>query len=256
MRQIFLFILFVMVMTNIFAQNNTIQQKVNSLLSQMTLEEKVGQMTQLDANYFLKTDAKGFIEPYVIDQQKLEETVIKYGVGSILNIGNSAQSVDEWRKRIIAIQTAASKTRLKIPVLYGIDVIHGNNYTSESVLFPQPVSQAATFNPDLIKKICEVAAYETRASYIPWTFSPAMDLSRNPVWPRMWESFGEDPLVNARMAVASVKGFEGNSSIIDKYHLASCLKHYIGYGAPLNGHDRTQALIPERELREYYLPPF
>lgn len=141
-------------------------------------------------------------------------------------------------------------------MLYGIDVIHGNNYTSDAVLFPQPIAQAATFNTELVRKITEVAAYETRASYIPWTFSPAMDLCRNPVWPRAWESFGEDPLLSAAMAVASVKGFEGEGKNIDKFHIASCLKHYIGYGMPLNGHDRTQALIPERELREYYLPPF
>ena len=238
------------------AQNNAIEKKVNALLAKMTLEEKVGQMTQLDANYFLKTDQNGFIFPYVIDQQKLEEAVVKYGAGSILNIGNSAQTMLDWRKRIEAIQTAAAKTRLKIPVIYGIDVIHGNNYTLDAVMFPQPVSQAATFNTELVRKITEAAAYETRASYIPWTFSPAMDLSRNPIWSRAWESFGEDPLLNARMAVASVQGFEGDNRQIDKYHLASCLKHFIGYGMPLNGHDRTQALIPERELREYYLPPF
>lgn len=238
------------------AQNNATEKKVNTLLAKMTLEEKVGQMTQLDANYFLKTDQNGFIFPYVIDQQKLEEAVIKYGIGSVLNIGNSAQTVQDWRKRIEAIQTAAAKTRLKIPVIYGIDVIHGNNYTLDAVMFPQPVAQAATFNPELIRKVTEAAAYETRASYIPWTFSPAMDLSRNPIWSRAWESFGEDPLLNARMAVASVKGFEGENQQIGKYHVASCLKHFIGYGMPLNGHDRTQALIPERELREYHLPPF
>lgn len=241
-------------MTLTHAQSS--QSKADALLKKMTLEEKVGQMTQLDANYFLKKDQNGFIFPYVIDQQKLQEAVTKYGVGSILNIGNSAQTIQDWRKRIEAIQRAAANTRLKIPVIYGIDVIHGNNYTLDAVMFPQPVSQAATFNLDLVKKITEASAYETRASYIPWTFSPAMDLSRNPIWSRAWESFGEDPLLNAKMAAASVKGFEGDSRQIDKYHLASCLKHFIGYGMPLNGHDRTQALIPERELREYYLPPF
>lgn len=239
----------------VWAQQS-ISQKVDALLSKMTLEEKVGQMAQLDANYFLKSDEKGFLFPYVIDQKKLEDAVTKYGVGSILNIGNSAQSVNDWQKRIEAIQKAAAKTRLKIPVIYGIDVIHGNNYTLNSVMFPQPVSQAATFNTALVKKITEVGAYETRTSFIPWTFSPAMDVGRNPIWSRLWESFGEDPLLNAEMAVASVKGFQGEGKSIDKYHIAACLKHFVGYSMPLNGHDRTQALIPERELREYYLPPF
>ncbi|MFV0607323.1 MAG: glycoside hydrolase family 3 N-terminal domain-containing protein [Niabella sp.] len=233
-----------------------LDKRVNNLLQKMTLEEKAGQMTQLDVDYILKRDSNGNVIPDAIDLQKLNEAVATFGVGSILNTGSVAQSVEGWRKRIATIQMAAAKARLKIPVIYGIDVIHGNNYTLNSVLFPQPVAQAATFDPQLVQRITEVAAYETRASFIPWTFSPAMDVGRNPVWPRIWESFGEDLLLNSIMAVASVKGFEGSGTIIDKYHLASCLKHYIGYGVPLNGHDRTQALIPERELREYYLPSF
>src|SRR5690606_17830034 len=148
------------------------------------------------------------------------------------------------------------KERLKIPVLYGIDAIHGNNYTLNSVLFPQQIAQAASFNRDIIEKAAAITAYETRASFIPWNFSPVLDLGRNPVWPRIWEGYGEDPYLVSEMGKAAVKGYQGNSNLIGKYHVAACLKHYMGYSMPLSGHDRTPAWIPERELREYFLPQF
>jgi len=240
------------------AQNKAIESKVENLLSKMTLEDKVGQMTQLDVKTFLegkKNDNPDL--PYSINIKKLDEVVVKYKVGSILNVGGSASlNVDEWRDRITQIQAATQKTRLKIPVLYGIDAIHGNNYTTNSVLFPQPITQAASFNRDLVKKIAETTAYETRSSFIPWTFSPAMDLTKNPSWARLWESYGEDPLLNSELGSSCVLGYQGNYTTIDKYHVTACLKHFICYGASDNGHDRTQANVSERELREYYLPPY
>jgi beta-glucosidase len=239
-----------------FAQQLTIRKKVDALVARMTLEEKVGQMTQISIDALLKTKGKLPIEPHVIDTAKLIECISKYKVGSILNVGGNAQTVEAWRARIKIVQEIASKERLKIPVLYGIDAIRGNNYTLNSVMFPQQIAQAASFNPAMVQKAAEVAAYETRASFIPWTFSPVLDLGRQPVWPRIWETFGEDPLVVAELGKAMIKGFQGNTPVTDKYHVAACLKHYMGYSMPLSGHDRTPAWIPERELREYFLPQF
>lgn len=233
-----------------------VDQKVNALLAKMTLEEKVGQMTQLSIEMFLKADGKTVLEPHQLDLEKLAVAIKKYKVGSILNIGGDAQTRENWQTNITAIQHMALGERLKIPVLYGIDAIRGNNYTLSTVLFPQQIAQAASFDPAMAKKISEVSAYETRASFIPWTFSPVLDLGRQPMWPRIYETFGEDPLLAAEMGRATVTGFQGENPVIDKYHVAACLKHYMGYSMPLSGHDRTPAWIPERELREYFLPSF
>lgn len=239
------------------AQNQkAIDQKVESLLSKMTLEEKVGQMTQISVEAFLKTTNGRVNEPHEFDIVKLEEAIKKYKVGSILNVGGNAQEVSAWRNRISTIQKLALKERLKIPVLYGIDAIRGNNYTLHSVMFPQQIAQAASFNPVMAKKAAAVAAYETRASFIPWNFSPVLDLGRQPVWPRIWETYGEDPYLATEFGKAVIAGYQGEGDEIDSYHVAACLKHYMGYSMPLSGHDRTPAWIPERELREYFLPQF
>jgi len=240
------------------AQNTAeaIDAKVRELVSKMTLEEKAGQMTQISIEAFLKTSGKKVLEPHQIDEAKLAEAINKYKVGSILNVGGNAQTLDNWRNRIQTIQKYALKERLKIPVLYGVDAIRGNNYTLNSVMFPQQIAQAASFNPSLAKRGAEITAYETRASFTPWTFSPVLDLGRQPLWPRIWETYGEDPYLVSTMGKAVVEGLQGNNLVTDKYHVAACLKHYMGYSMPLSGHDRTPAWIPERELREYFLPSF
>ena len=231
-------------------QNNT--RKIEDLLKRMTLEEKVGQMTQLA----LAMVVSGRDQDVKIDPAKLEKAIVKYGVGSILNVSDQALTIDKWRELIGQMQDAATKkTRLGIPMIYGIDSIHGANYVQGATMFPQEIGMAATFNPELMKRAAEIAAIETRAAAIPWSFSPVLDLGRNPLWPRFWETFGEDPYVAKVMGVAFVRGLEGADVSADTA-VASSLKHYMGYSFPLTGRDRTPAWIPENYLREYFLPSF
>lgn len=235
---------------------NDIDQKVNSLLAKMTLEEKVGQMTNLTLDAISKTDAAGkIVEPHEIDEQKLEEKILKYHIGSFQNVAGHAYTRDHWFQIISAMQRVALQDRLKIPALYGIDAIHGVTYTLGSTLFPQEIAMAATFNPELAHKEGEISAYETRASYIPWNFSPVLDVAKNQVWPRIYETFGEDPYLVKMMGASIIKGYQGNN-VGDKYHVTSTMKHFLGYGDPLSGKDRTPAWIPDRYMREYFLPPF
>jgi beta-glucosidase len=233
------------------APNANAARKADELLAKMTIEEKVGQMTQLEISMV----STGRDQQIRIDPAKLDKAIVKYGVGSILNVADQALTLDRWQETIRQIQDAAKRTRLKIPVLYGIDTIHGANYVQGSTLFPQPLAMAATWNPELMMKGSEVAAIETRAAGIPWTFSPVLDIGRQPLWPRLWETYGEDPYLASVMGVASVRGYEG-MSVSSPEHIAACLKHYMGYGLPLSGRDRTPAWIPEIYLREYVLPPF
>lgn len=225
--------------------------QVETLLRRMTVEEKVGQMTQLEIGQI----TSGVDSSLNIDSAKLEKAVVKYKVGSILNVNGHALPVDKWHEIIGAIQKSAAKTRLKIPVIYGIDSIHGANYVRGATLFPQQIGMAASWNPRLMQRAAEVAAMETRAAAIPWSFSPVLDVGRQPLWPRFWETFGEDPYLASVLGVAFVRGLEGNN-VADDVSVASSLKHYVGYGFPLSGRDRTSAWIPENYLREYFLPPF
>ena len=228
--------------------NSTIDNKVKALLTKMSNEEKVGQMTQITVTNFEVMGRKG-----VIDAAKLKEGIQKYHIGSILNVPNpGAPTVKRWREVIATISDEANKTRLKIPVLYGIDAIHGASYTQGATLFPQQIGLAATFNTELVKEGAQISAYETRASSLPWVFSPDLDFPRNPAWSRMWETFGEDVYLSSKMAVALVQGFEGDG-VGSKYQVASCMKHYIGYGSTTTGKDRTPSIIPERILRQYDL---
>jgi beta-glucosidase len=225
---------------------------VESLLSRMTLEDKVGQMTQLQIGMI----TSGHNQSIAIDPAKLDKAIVKYGVGSILNVSDEALTVDKWHDIIGQIQEAsAKKTRLGIPVIYGIDSIHGANYVQGATLFPQEIGMAATWNPELMKRAAEISASDTRAAGIPWSFSPVLDIGRQPLWPRFWETFGEDPYLAKVMGAAFVRGMEG-SDVASPDHVASCLKHYMGYSFPLTGRDRTPAWIPENYLREYFLPPF
>src|SRR6476659_3649774 len=227
-------------------------QQIEALLKRMSLEEKVGQMTQLA----IRMITSGSDQNLKIDPAKLDKAVLKYGVGSILNVADQALTVDHWHEIIGQIQEAATKkTRLGIPVIYGIDSIHGANYVQGATLFPQEIGMAATWNPELMKHAAEINAAETRAAGFPWSFSPVLDLGRNPLWPRFWETFGEDPYLAKVMGVAFVRGLEG-TDVSAQTQVASSLKHYMGYSLPLTGRDRTPAWIPETQLREYVLPTF
>jgi len=226
-------------------------QKIESLLKQMTVKEKVGQMTQLT----LEMIVNGHDQSIQIDPAKLQKAIARYGVGSILNCYDQALTPDKWQDLVTQIQTAAKKTRLGIPVIYGIDSIHGANYVQGATLFPQELGMAATWNPELMKRSAAISAMETRAVGIPWSFSPVLDVGRQPLWPRFWETFGEDPYLAKVMGAAFVRGMEG-SDVSSQDHVAVSLKHYVGYSFPLNGTDRSSAWIPENYLREYFLPPF
>src|SRR5215208_502741 len=226
-------------------------QKIEDLLKRMTLEEKVGQMTHLTIGMIVT----GSDQNVKIDPAKLEKAIAKYGVGSILNVSDQALTLERWHEIIGQIQDAAKKTRLGIPVIYGIDSIHGANYVQGATLFQQEIGMAATWNPQLMQRAAEITAMETRAAAIPWSFSPVLDLGRNPLWPRFWETFGEDPYLAKVMGVAFVRGLEG-MDVSSSSAVASSLKHYMGYSFPLTGRDRSPAWIPENYLREYFLPTF
>jgi beta-glucosidase len=225
--------------------------KVEALLKKMTLEEKVGQMTELEIGQV----TTGSDQNIAIDPAKLEKAVVQYKIGSIINVNGQALSVEKWREIIGSIQSAAQRSRLKVPVIYGIDSIHGANYVRGATLFPQEIGMAASWNPALMRRAEEITAMETRAAGIPWSFSPVLDIGRQPLWPRFWETFGEDPYLAKVMGAAFVRGLEG-TDLTNEKNVASSLKHYMGYSFPLSGRDRTSAWIPENYLREYFLPTF
>lgn len=242
--------------TEIISQkkNSDIEKKVKDLLSQMTLEEKVGQMTQVTLQVVSKKQGTKN-QHHELDEAKLEEAILKYHVGSILNVYDVAHESEYWHEVITKIQNIVQKTRLKIPVIYGIDAIHGATYTKGATLFPQALAVASTWNKDIAKRIGEITSIETRASGIPWNFYPVMDIGRQPLWPRLWETFGEDVFLASELGVNYIKGAQGED-ISRQDKLATCLKHYVGYSFPLNGLDRTPAWISERMMREYFLPSF
>lgn len=254
MKKIILASLIVLLYSTISWSQNTkgpkseIDKKVSDLLSKMSIEDKIGQMTQITVTNF-EVKAK----PGVFDRVKLREAIQNYHIGSILNVPNpGAQTIKQWNEVLTIISNETSKTKLKIPILYGIDAIHGSSYTADATLFPQQIGIAATFNIDIAKKAAEISAYETRASSIPWVFSPDLDLPRNPAWSRIWESFGEDAYLSSQMGVAFVEGFQGKE-VGSKYNVATCMKHFIGYGSTTTGKDRTPSIIPERVLRQFDL---
>ncbi|MCK8520800.1 glycoside hydrolase family 3 C-terminal domain-containing protein [Aquimarina sp. D1M17] len=229
--------------------SDPIDEKVAELLSKMTLEEKIGQMTQITVTALEKEGSPG-----EFDKEKLKEAIHKYKIGSILNVPNpGAPTPKRWNEVLNEILQETNATDKKIPIIYGIDAIHGSSYTDGAVLFPQQIGMAATWDPELVEKCTAVSAYETRASSIPWVFSPDLDLPRHPAWSRLWESFGEDTYLSSQMGVAMVNGFQGED-IGKSDRVAACIKHYIGYGSTTTGKDRTPSIIPERVLRQYDLP--
>lgn len=235
-----------------------VEQKINELISKMSMEEKVGQMAQFTVDVLGKGGGVyASDEPFELDPAMLDTVFGKYKVGSILNTSNNrARTTEVWENTIKIIQEKALQ-ETGIPVIYGIDAIHGVTYTAGATFFPQQIGMAATFNPELMEEGSRIAAYETRASNIPWNFSPILDLGRDPRWPRQWETFGEDPYLAKIMGLASVRGYQGdNSNHIDPNHVAVSLKHYMGYGVPYSGKDRTPAVITESDLREKHFEPF
>ncbi|MFT2010579.1 glycoside hydrolase family 3 N-terminal domain-containing protein [Pontibacter sp. 13R65] len=237
-----------------------IEQKVDALLRQMTLEEKVGQMAQITLDVIGKGENRySSFEPLSLDKAELKKALVDYKIGSVLNTANNrALTPQKWYQVISEIQEVAMKgTRLKIPVIYGVDEIHGATYTAGATMFPQQIGQAASRNRALVRRGAEITAYETRASSIPWTFSPVLDLGSDPRFPRQFESFGEDPYLAAELGVAMIKGYEGEKNDIGQpEHVASNMKHFLGYQVPTSGKDRTPTYLSEEALREYHLPSF
>ena len=240
-----------------YSGGNDTSTQVEKLLSQMTLQEKIGQMTQLD---FAMIAATTHINPNnPVDQAKLEDALLNHHVGSILNAPytpySKAQTRQTWQAIIKTLQATTAKSRLKIPVLYGIDAIHGATYTQNATLFPQAINMAATFNPALSYQEGAITAKELRASGLQWNFSPMLDIGRQPLWSRLWESYGEDVHLASVLGTAFIQGHQGdNFAAPDK--ALTCLKHFVGYSMPNNGKDRTPAWLSERMLREYFLPTF
>ena len=243
--------------TNTIPKKSEIDVKVSELLSQMTLEEKVGQMTQISINLLLDGDSLyAPYQPFALQMDSVRKAIKDYNVGSIFGCSRSPFTREQWHSLVGGIQNVAiNETRLAIPIIYGVDAVHGTTFTKEGTLFPQQITQAATWNTELVKKGAQICAYEAKASSAHWNFSPVLGLGRQPLWSRFFETFGEDVYLTTVMGQAMIKGYEGND-VSDPYSIAACMKHYIGYSIPISGKDRTQTWIPERQMREYFLPPF
>lgn len=239
-------------------QDKKIESKIEAILKKMTLEEKIGQMTQITLDVLGKGDNVYVSDqPFVFDEALLDTVMRKYKVGSILNTTtNTPLTVEKWEEIITRIQKEAI-AETGIPAVYGVDQIHGVTYTIDGTLFPQEIGMGATFNRDLVKVGANVTAYESRASNVPWTFSPTLDLGRDPRWSRMWENYGEDTYLTSEMGKAAVLGYQGTDpNNVTGDYIAACLKHYMGYGASFSGKDRTPSFIAENDLREKHFEPF
>ena len=233
-----------------------IEANIQNWLKKMTIEEKIGQMCEITIDVVTDFEASQK-DGFTLDKAKLDTVIGKYKVGSLLNVPLSiAQPKEKWAEAIRQIQELSMK-EIGIPCIYGVDQIHGTTYTLDGTLFPQGVNMGATFNRDLVKREAEISAYETKAGCIPWTFAPVVDLGRDPRWSRMWENYGEDCYVNAEMGKASVIGFQGKDpNHIGKYNVAACMKHYMGYGVPVSGKDRTPSSISRSDMREKHFAPY
>lgn len=231
-----------------------IEAQVEQTLKKLTLEEKIGQMMELVTDLFGANDKNGV---FYIDEHKTDSILSRYKIGSILNAPNTcAPTAKQWEKYIAQIQKISMK-RIGIPCVFGLDQNHGSTYTQGGTLFPQNINVAATFNREVARRSAEATAYETRAVSIPWTYSPTVDLGRDARWPRIWENFGEDCYLSSEMGKAMVYGFQGEDpNNIDQYHIATSMKHFMGYGVPWTGKDRTPAYISPADLREKHFAPF
>jgi len=266
MKQIFIFLMTIGVLQACTAsettgpaisKNEEIEQKVEALLSRMTLEEKIGQMTQLTIDVLGEPGGTIYQGDFKLSEARMDTVFGIYKVGSILNTpGTTAQTREKWHEIISKIQEK-SMEEIGIPCIYGLDQIHGSTYILDGTMFPQPLNMGATFNRALVRKSGEITAYETKAGSVPWTFAPTLDLGRDPRWSRMWENYGEDAFVNAEMGREAVLGHQGDDpNKIGKEQIAVCLKHYMGYGVPFSGKDRTPAIISEQQLREKHFAPY
>lgn len=230
--------------------------QINRLIASMSVEEKVGQTCQITLDVLLKTNSDGSARTIAeIDEEKLKEAIDKYKVGSVLNVGSHTLSIAEWEGILKAVHQNYQQGLSKVPIIYGVDAIHGVNYTVGGTLFPQEIGLAATWNPLLASSFGEITAYELRASGIPWNFSPVLDLARQPLWSRTFETLGEDPHLASQMGAAIIRGYQGDGAI-DAFHVASCMKHFVGYSAATSGRDRTPAWIPQKYMTELYFPSF
>ena len=259
MRKLAVLVVVLGIACGMYAQKGDAEKRAAEMVSKMTLAEKIGQMSQITVDLVCKGQDTPPTSTLEIDADKVREAVVKYHVGSILNApGTRARTPQWWTKAVEQIQEVATKeTRMKIPVIYGLDQIHGATYTAGSTMFPQEIGIAATWNPAHARKMGEITAYETRASNVPWNFSPVLDLGLDPRFPRQYEGFGEDPYIGSVFGYELVKGYEGDdNNIANPTKVASCIKHFIGYSAPISGKDRTPAYIPENVLLEYHVPAF
>lgn len=231
-----------------------IEAKVDQTLKKLTLEEKVGQMMEIVIDLLGANDKNGV---FYIDEHKADSIFTHYKVGSILNAPNTcAPTAQQWEKYMAQIQKLSMK-RMGVPCIFGLDQNHGSTYTQGGTLFPQNINVAATFNREIARRSAEATAYETRAVSVPWTYSPTVDLGRDARWPRIWENFGEDCYLSSEMGKAMVYGFQGEDpNHIDQYHIATSMKHFMGYGVPWTGKDRTPAYISPADLREKHFAPF
>ncbi len=244
-------------MTPAIPRDPQIEANVEKTLSKMTLDEKIGQMLELNLDVMGTMTVENGKPVWKLNEEMLDSCISKYKVGSILNApGTRAATVKQWQEWVRLIQKKSLKY-IGIPSVYGLDHNHGVTYTQAGTLFPQPINLAASFNPQLATEMAQVTAYESRAGNCPWVYNPVLDLGRDPRWSRIWESFGEDALVNARMAEAEILGYQGTDpNHIDPFHVATSVKHYFAYGAPFTGKDRTPAYVAPNMLREKYFEPF
>ena len=237
-------------------RDEKIEQKVETLLKKMTLDEKIGQMCELTIDVLKDWKADPALG-WQMDEAKLDTVIRIYKVGSILNVPDGlAVTPQKWHEIIKRIQEV-SMDELGIPNIYGVDQIHGTTYTLGGTLFPQGINMGAAFNRELTRRGAAISAYETRAGSIPWTYAPVVDLGRDPRWPRMWENYGEDAYLNAEMGREAVLGFQGDDpNHVGPYHVAACMKHFMGYGVPVSGKDRTPSSITEQDMREKHVAPY
>jgi len=233
-----------------------INEKVNNLLKIMTLQEKVGQMLNIGLPSLLEGPFYSYRDTLIFDDQKVQTLLVEYGAGSVQNLGSFPLTPEQWNYYIGKIQEInKNQTRLGIPILYGIDAVHGANYSAGSILFPHQINLAASFNVDLAKQVGEMTSYELRACTIPWNYSPVLDVARHSRWGRIFESFGEDTYMVDQMGQAMFKGAQGDSPA-EKDKTLQCAKHFVGYGASYNGKDRSPVMLSENYIRQVLLPPF
>ena len=237
-------------------KDSDIERQIDRILSKMTLDDKVGQMLQINIDVlggYTMVDGR---PAWALNEEKVDTMIANYRVGSFLNAPGRAATPEQWREWI-GMFNKYSVEHLGVPTLYGLDHNHGVTYSQGGTLFMQPINLGASFNVDLAREMAEVTAYESRAGNCPWVFNPVVDLGRDPRWSRIWESFGESPVVNARMVETEVKAYQGDDpNHIDKYHVATSVKHYFAYGAPFTGKDRTPAYLSPQMIREKYFTPF